>query len=758
VHLADPFFAPRIETNRRATIEACLAKCESTGRIANFAIAGGLEKGQHEGALFNDSDVYKVIEGIAYSLAATPDAALEARADAIIEKIAAAEQPDGYLDTYFTLVEPKMRWKNIRTGHELYCAGHLIEAAVAYEQTTKKKKLLDVAVRVAECIDREFGWKKHEEPTGHPELELALMKLHRRTNDKRWLELAKFFVDVRGHHPNSASFGEYAQDEVPVREQSQVTGHAVRAMYLYSGMTDVVAATGDRTLFVPLEKIWHDVVDRKMYVTGGIGTSADNEGFTTPYDLPNDSAYCETCAAIGMALWNERMFLLTHESKYADVLEREVYNNIPAGVSLDGTKFFYDNPLSSDGDHRRVPWFDCSCCPSNLVRYVPAMGERVYATGAFDLYVALYVAGRAEIDVGGHPVQLKQETDYPWSEKCVITFLGDVEVPITLHLRIPGWCKRFSATWQPSRRDEVTYSEFNAKQSVADGVEKDGWWTATRAWRKGETISVQLPMPVERVHADEHVAADRGHVALMRGPIVYCLEGTDHEGAARSIALPSDRRVKPAKEDALGGIVALRGGSIAAVRYSTGERGERLADVRAIPYCTWANRDPGDMVVWIPEKVDVAEIPGEHGVVEQNGARLSASHCYKRDTLLALNDGRVPKSSSDESIPRMTFWDHRGTKEWIELDFAKARSVHAVRVYWFDDTGKGSCRVPAAWSLSYRAGSEWKPVAPRNTSKFTAARDAWSSVELEPVDASALRIDVELERDFSAGVLEWQVE
>jgi uncharacterized protein len=760
VHLTDGFFAQRIEVNRRATIPACLEKCESTGRIQNFAIAGGLEPGKRTGLVFDDSDVYKVIEGIAYSLADKPDAALQARADAIIDKIALAQAKDGYIDTYITLVAPDKRWKDVRSSHELYCAGHLIEAAIAYERATGEKKLLEVAKRMAECIDREFGWKKHEEPTGHPELELALMKLYRRTNDRRWLDLARFFVDVRGNHAATESFGEYAQDHKPVREQPEVAGHAVRAMYLYTGMTDVAAATGDRTLLSPLEKIWHDVIDRKMYATGGIGTSASNEGFTEPFDLPNDLAYCETCAAIGMALWNQRMFLATHEAKYADVLEREIYNNVPAGVSIDGTKFFYVNPLSSDGDHHRKPWFDCSCCPSNLVRFLPAMGERMYAVGGLDVYVALYAAGRAEIDVGGHPLNISVETDYPWAETCNIRFETDADIAITLHLRVPGWCKQFHAAWQPNRSpDQLTQPEFLASQSRTDGVEKDGWWSATRAWRKGESISVRLPMPVERVHADARVEADRGRVALMRGPLVYCVEGVDNDGSARSLALPLERRVKTEPKSAeLGGLVRLRASAVSARRFPDGQRGDAPAEFRAIPYCLWDNRAAGDMAVWIPEDSALADVPGEAGLVVQNGVRLSGSYCARRDTLRALNDERVPKSSSDDSIPRTTFWDHRGTKEWLAMEFAKTRSVHGMRVYWFDDTGHGDCRVPAAWRVSRRDGKEWKPVALKPASKYASAIDAWNGVEFDAVETDALRLDVELQPEFSAGVLEWEIE
>ena len=766
VQLADPFLAPRIETNRRVTLEACLRQCQATGRIANFAIAAGLEsedrvqRAGHARLVFDDSDVYKVIEGVAYSLVCAPDAEPRARADAIIDTIAAAQQKDGYLDTYFTSVAPEKRWKDVRNDHELYCAGHLIEAAVAYEMATGERKFLDVAIRFAACIDREFGWKKHEEPTGHPELELALMKLYRRTGEARWLALAKFFVDVRGRHPDSESFGEFAQDHAPVREQTEAAGHAVRAMYLYSGMADVAAGAGDRTLLAPLEKIWHDVVERRMYVTGGVGPSAGNEGFTVPYDLPNDTAYCETCAAIGMALWSQRMFLLTRESKYVDVLEREVYNNIPAGVSLAGDRFFYDNPLASDGGRHRVPWFECSCCPTNIARFLPAMGERVYATDSMDAYVALYAAGRATLDVGGGGLRIAVETDYPWGERCLIRFDSDCELPITMHLRVPGWCKKFHCEWQPSRRADLeTEPEWIRIQSDSQGVEKDGWWTMTRAWKRGETLSVHLPMAIERVRADPHVAADAGRIALMRGPIVYCLEGIDHAGNAAGVALPAARRMRAeSKVAALGGIVPLSGASVAAARYADGQRGEQLVDVHAIPYCVWDNREPGDMAVWIPETIDLATVAGERGWIEANGVRLCASHCGARDTLVALVDGRLPKSSSDESIPRMTFWDHRGTKEWVEMRFAKPRRVHAVRVYWFDDGDRGACRAPAAWTLSQRVGDAWTPMKLALASRWGTAKDAWNEVELEPVETSAVRIDVELAPKCSGGMLEWQVE
>jgi DUF1680 family protein len=743
VRLADGFFAPRIETNRKVTIPACLAKCEETGRIRNFAVAAGLEKGKHEGLLFNDSDLYKVLEGAAYALAGAPDAALEKRVDAIVDQVAAAQGQDGYVDTYFQLVEPENRWKKEKDGHELYCAGHLIEAAVAYEQATGKRKLLDVAIRFADCIDREYGWKKHQEATGHEELELALMKLHRRTGEKRYLELAKFFLDVRGRKDRGTPlFGEYAQDHAPVREQKEVVGHAVRAMYLYCGMADVAAATGDATLLAPLAGIWDDLVGKKMYVTGGIGSSGSNEGFTKPFDLPNDTAYCETCAAIGMALWNHRMFLLTRQTKYADALEREVYNNVPAGVSLSGDRFFYDNPLASRGDHERVPWFDCSCCPTNIVRFLPAMGERICAVSGRDLHVILYAASTADVEVGGTEVRIVQETDFPRSGNVRIVLEPKETVRFALHLRVPGWCEKASVDPEDHavRRHDPASDEF-----VID-----------RAWKRGDAVLLNLEMKPRRVRADPAVEADRGRVALARGPVVFALEAVDHAGRARNLSLPADAKIADSWDPVLlGGTTELRARGEHASAADWLHRSAKPADLVAIPYCLWANRGKGEMVVWIPEDSAAAEIPGAGLRSIQNGALLGASHCWRTDTILALNDGKIPASSADESIPRLTFWDHRGTKEWIEMEFASPKPVHRVRIYWFDDAGRGGgCRVPASARVLARSGGTWSEVA----RSLAVAEDAWNTADFSPASAEAVRVEVQLQPGFSAGVLEWQVE
>lgn len=742
VRVDDRFWGPKIETNRTATLEANLHQCQVTGRIKNFAVAGKLTAGKHEGLLFNDSDVYKMIEGIAYALTSHRDAELEKQTDAIIDQIAAAQQPDGYLNTYYTLVEPQNRWVNIRGGHELYCAGHLIEAAVAYHQATGKDKLLQVAARLADHIDSVFGPDKRHDTPGHEELELALVKLWRETGQRRYLELARFFLDMRGSDDGRRLFGEYAQDHIPLREQREVTGHAVRAMYLYAAMADVAAATGDRGLLDSLGAIWHDVVDRKMYVTGGIGPSASNEGFTVPYDLPNDSAYAETCAAIGMALWNHRLLLMTGDGKYADVLEREVYNGLLSGVSLGGDRFFYVNPLGSKGRHHRVPWFDCSCCPTNVVRYIPGMGERAYATRGNELWTVLYLGGTADVELAAGRVKVTQETRYPWEGRIELTLEPAAEMAFDLKLRVPGWCR------------EAVVS-VNGRKLPAPET-KSGYLTISRTWRGADRVTLDLAMPVERVHADPHVKADVGRVALQRGPVVYCLEGVDNDGQVRNLVLPPEAKLTAAFEpDLLGGVTVVRGQAQRVTADGDDRRGEP-AEFQAVPYFAWDNRAPGEMVVWIPETPDLAEVPGQDGETV-GGIRVTASHCWPSDTVAAAADGILPASSSDHEVRRMTWWPNRGSDEWLAYRFEKPRKISSAAVYWFDDTGRGQCRLPESWRVAWLDGQAWKPVVLKDGQEYSAELDRLNRVEFAPVTTRGLRLEVKLRPEFSGGVLEWQV-
>jgi DUF1680 family protein len=747
VHIKDEFWGPRLRINQTATIEANLRQCELTGRIANFAVAGKLRPGKHRGALYNDSDVYKVIEGIAYTLTVRRDGALEKRTDAVIDQIAAAQQPDGYLNTYFTLVEPKNRWKNIQHGHELYCAGHLMEAAVAYHQATGKRKLLDVARKLADHIITVFGPGRKVDACGHEEIELALVKLYRATGEQRYLKQAQFFLDVRGRADRRKLFGEYAQDHKPVREQREVTGHAVRAMYLYCGMADVAALTGDREMMKALESIWHDVVDRKMYVTGGIGPSASNEGFTVPYDLPNDSAYAETCAAVGMALWNQRMFLLTGEGKYADVLERVVYNGLLSGVSLAGDRFFYVNPLGSKGRHHRQEWFDCACCPDNVLRYVAGIGDRVYAHKGNGIWTVLYMGNTATVPLRDGKVKLIQETRYPWDGDVRITLEPEKPFAFTMHLRLPACCVPGNATLT-----------VNGQRPAPQELSADkGYARLTRTWKAGDVIRLQLPMVARRAYADPHVKADVGRVALQRGPIVYCLEGVDNGGHPRSFVLPKTAKLTAGFEkDLLGGVVVVRGEALAVSRGEGGKLVTRPVKYQAVPYSTWDNRAPGEMVVWLPESAELAEIAGEVGVLA-NGVRVSASHVNPTDTLLALNDGVLPKSSKDHGLLRMTWWDHLGTTEWVAYQFPEPRRLASASVYWFDDTGIGRCRLPASWRLLWKDGRDWKEVRLAGGSSYGTAVDRFNAVTFEPVTTRELRLEVRLQGGFSGGILEWTV-
>lgn len=584
VNVKDGFWRPRLDVMRQVTVRACLDKCEETGRIANFAKAAGLMEGEFQGIYFDDSDVYKVLEGAAYLLMSERDAELEAEVDRIVDLIAAAQEEDGYLCTYFTLTAPEKKWTDMEK-HEMYCGGHLMEAAVAYFEATGKRKLLDTACRLADHYDRTFGPGKRHWVEGHEEIELALVKLYRATGEERYWKLALWLLEERGHGHgvgaiwDRADWGPaYCQDDVPVREIAEVKGHAVRAMYLYSAMTDVVHASGDPAYVGALHRVWAHTVERNMYVTGGIGPSRHNEGFTHDYDLPNDSAYCETCAAIAMAFWNHRMNLLFGDAKYADIVERELYNGALAGISLSGDKFFYVNPLASEGHHHRVAWFDCSCCPTNLVRFLPSIGQYVCAVSEDGIVVNQYMNGTCRIErpEGKSGIRLTTETEYPWHGAIRLTVAPDREESFRIRLRIPGWCRGY----------RVSVCGAPVRAAVANG-----YIGIERVWSAGDTIELELDMPVNVVRARPEVAADRGRIAFQRGPIVYCAEQADnahltYDAFAVSPHAPFEVVEQP---DKLGGIRELAGADA---------DGRRLT---LVPYYAWDNREPGFMQVWLRE-------------------------------------------------------------------------------------------------------------------------------------------------------------
>lgn len=547
VKINDNFWSPRLSKHVSATLPVCIDQIENqTGRIRNFENAAKGE-GEHSGIFFDDSDVYKALEGMAYSLINNPDPELEKKADEWIDKFAAAQQPDGYINTFYTLTGLDKRWTNM-DKHEMYCAGHMIEAGVAYYQATGKRKLLDVCIRMTDHMMSQFGPGKRHWVPGHEEIELALVKLYQTTQEQKYLDFAYWLLEERGHgHGTMGDEGKwnpvYYQDIVPVRQLTDISGHAVRCMYLYCGMADVAALKNDTGYIAAMDRLWDDVVHRNMYITGGVGSSHDNEGFTEDYDLPNLDAYCETCASVGMVLWNQRMNQLTGDSKYIDVLERSLYNGALAGISLGGDRFFYVNPLESKGDHHRQEWYGCACCPSQLSRFLPSIGNYIYASSDDALWVNLYIGNTGQIRIGETDILLTQETDYPWDGSVKLTISTSQPLEKEIRLRIPNWCKTYDLS--------INGKRINVSEEKGYAVIKD--------WKSQDVIALDMDMPVEIVAADPHVKENFGKRAIQRGPLVYCMEEIDNPVYFDQIQLsPSTTFQTAFASDILNGIKTIK--------------------------------------------------------------------------------------------------------------------------------------------------------------------------------------------------------
>jgi uncharacterized protein len=763
VRVVDHFWAPKIDVNREVTIPYVLRMCREHGRIANFVAAA-----QHSGAKlsvypFDDTDLYKAIEGASYGLQVHPDPALSKELDSLIAIIGAAQEPDGYLYTFRSANEAhphewigQHRWQNEEIlSHELYNAGHLYEAAVAHYQATGQRNLLDIALKNADLLCRTFGYGKEEKYPGHQIVEIGLAKLYRVTGEQKYLDLAKFFLDIRG--PKGES---YNQADKRVVDQDSAEGHAVRAGYMYTGMADVAALTGNQPYEKAIDAIWTDVASSKLYITGGIGSTNDGEAFGGPYELPNMSAYAETCASIANVYWNSRMFLLHGDAKYIDVLERTLYNGLLSGVSLSGTRFFYPNPLASMGQNQRSAWFDCACCISNMARFLPSMPGYIYAHTGKEIYVNLFVGSDMHVRLDSGEFKLSQQTEYPWEGLVSIHVDPARPMEASLRIRIPGWAKgRPSANGLYISGAQVEAVSIAVNGSPVAYHEEKGYAILDRTWTAGDLVSVNFPMVTQKVMANPLVKDDTGRFAFQRGPIVYCLEGPDNpDSLVRNIVVDTQAMAQVNYQASLlGGIdeITVQGTALRRVSGPNVPMGVSATteEVKAIPYFTWANRGASEMTVWIPYE-NGASYPLPSPTI---ASRSSISSSIGKPRMLkALNDQYDPKDSKDNAMPYFHWWPRKDTTEWVQYDFDSVRTVSSSKVYWFDDGPWGGCRIPAAWKLYFLKDGQW--IAVHANTPYEIAKDRYCQVQFDPVQTQAMRLEVRLPVDNSSGIHEWSLQ
>lgn len=782
VHFTDGFWAPRIEINRTVSIPSAFHQCEINGRFDNFAIAGGLMEGEHKGDFsFDDTDPYKIIEGASYSLAVKYDPDLDAYLDSVITLIAAAQEPDGYLTTCVTNKCTRLsgwwgssRWEKINS-HELYNSGHLYEAAVAHYKATGKHSLLDVALKNADLVCKTFGPGEDQiqYPSGHPIIEMALVKLYNVTGQQKYLDQARYFVDEAGRLSNGRKPGIYSQDHKPVLEQDEIVGHAVRAGYFYSGVTDVAVLQNDTELLSAVKRVWENMAEKKLYIIGGIGSRPQGEGFGPNYELNNHNNYCETCASIANVYWNHRMFLATGEAKYSDVVERALYNGVIAGVSLSGDKFFYDNPMASHGVHEREEWFGCACCPGNVTRFMASIPGYAYATDNENVYVNLYVEGDAMIELETNKVGIIQHTNYPWEGNVEITLNPENAGKFALMLRMPGW-----ATGSPvpsSLYGYVKNAESDIRISVnGKEVKKSiykGYAVINREWKTGDKISLHMDMPVKRVQACAEVKYDKGLLSMERGPVVYALESVDQpEEYLFDIVIPRDAEINSAYDgNLLNGVTVLTGNAVRIEKdKDNGDLLEKPFTFKAIPYSTWNNRGKGQLVTFTPETKEYA-IPKPEPTIASRAQQIGG---------YGFNDQFEPQSSDDINTPYHYWWLKNGTEESIGYKFDQPETVSGVEIYWLAfEHYDVIYKEPESWKLMYKDEKNWKEV--KNASGYGTAIDQYNRVTFDPVTTTELKIVAQLQRPpadkkevaeekgpqvvdvtrkgYSGGVIEWKV-
>lgn len=764
VKVSDSFWGQRLKASREVTIPLAFSKCEETGRYRNFELAAHpSDTTKVTGYSFDDTDVYKTIEGASYSLQTYPDKQLAHYMDSVLDIVAAAQEPDGYLYTARTM-NPKhphewagsKRWEKVEElSHEFYNLGHMVEGAIAHYQATGSRKFLDIAIRYADCVCREIGDGEGQvvRVPGHQIAEMALAKLYLVTGDRKYLDQAKFFLDKRGY---TSRKDEYSQAHKPVIEQDEAVGHAVRAAYMYAGMADVAALTGDTSYVQAIDRIWDNIVSKKLYITGGIGATNQGEAFGKNYELPNMSAYCETCAAIGNVYVNYRLFLLHGDAKYYDVLERTLYNGLISGVSLDGGGFFYPNPLESMGQHQRQPWFGCACCPSNICRFIPSLPGYVYAVKDNQVYVNLFMGNEAELKVGGKKVILHQETRYPWDGHVTLTVDKNAAGTFAMKIRIPGWVRN-----QVVPSDLYTYSDgkrpgYSVKvngEAVTSALEQ-GYFTIERKWKKGDCVELQLDMEVRTVKANGKVEADRGRIAVERGPIVYCAEWPDNSFNVLSLLMNQHPQFEVVERpDLLYGLNQIKT-PVQTLEYD--EQGRLVVkdqELTLIPYYAWAHRGPGNMAVWLPSEVRATRPVAIPTLASKS--QVSASHPAK--SLTAITDGLVPADENDRTIPYYHWWPKEGTTEWIVYEFPEKTEVSSSTVYWYDDAPWGSCRLPRSWKVYYKnEAGEWTPVPEADA--YPVSKGNPNTVHFAPVSTSAVKLEVVLPEKYAAGMYEWEIQ
>ena len=763
------FWGQRLEASRKVTIPLAFSKCEETGRYTNFTNAAQHLKDPSKvfkvgGLAFDDTDPYKTLEGAAYILQTYPDKKLEAYCDSVIDIIASAQEPDGYLYTSRTQ-NPQhphewagdKRWsKDEDLSHELYNLGHMVEGAVAYYQATGKRKFLDIARRYADCAIREVGPNPGQMCVvpGHQIAEMAMARLYIATGEKKYIDFAKYLLDYRG---KTTIKHEYSQAHKPVIQQNEAVGHAVRAAYMYAGMADVAALTGDKDYIKAIDAIWNNIATKKLYITGGIGATSNGEAFGKNYELPNMSAYCETCAAIGNVYVNYRLFLLHGESKYYDVLERTLYNGLISGVSLEGNGFFYPNPLESMGQHQRQAWFGCACCPSNICRFIPSLPGYIYAVKDRNVYVNLFLSNKSDLTVAGKKVGLSQSTAYPWNGDISINVDQNAAGAFAMKIRIPGWVRGQvvpSNLYQYTDGKRLGYSIKVNGQQVQASITADGYYTINRKWKKGDKVQIHFDMEPRTVRANNKVEADRGRISIERGPLVYCAEHPDNSFDIMGALMNQNPQFVLGKTQIGGTTVQTIVTDAQTLNFD--QQGKLQATdqkLTLIPYYAWCHRGSGKMRVWLPQDLN-ATTPSQPATLASE-SKISSSTA-KMPALTAINDRLVPKDETDRSVPYTHWWPKNGTTEWLGYEFPEVTTVQSATVYWYDDGPWGGCRVPQSWRILYQdAQGNWNPVS--GADQYPTDKGTACIVNFIPVKTKALRLEVVLPTDNSAGLFEWIV-